>query len=79
MFQEKVLGHEGLGPARPEESAQATQQVKEDYEYVLLHRGTLRSIVGLDKPAGALVDRSIYEFAIHRFEDALHRFEVLFR
>jgi len=40
-------------------------QVKEDYKYVL-HRGTLRSIVGLDKPAGALFDRSIYEFAIHR-------------
>ena len=53
-----------ISPVR--KSAQATQQVKEDYEYVLLHRGTLRSIVGLDKPAGALVDRSIYEFAIHR-------------
>jgi hypothetical protein len=65
VFQEKVLGHEGLGPARPEESAQAAQQVMEDYEYVL-HRGTLRSIVGLDKPAGVLVDHSIYEFAIHR-------------
>jgi len=41
-------------------SCSSGDQVKEDYEYVL-HRGTLRSIVGLDKPASALVDRSIYE------------------
>ena len=38
------------------------RRLKGDYKYVL-HRGTLRSIVGLDKPAGALFDRSIYEFA----------------
>jgi hypothetical protein len=38
--------------------------VKQDYEYVL-HRGNLGSIVGLDKPADALFDRSIYEFATH--------------
>jgi len=31
----------------------------------VLHRGNLGSIVGLDKPAGALFDRSIYEFATH--------------
>jgi len=38
--------------------------VKQDYEYVL-HRGTLGSIVWLDKLAGTLFDRSIYEFATH--------------
>ena len=32
----------------------------------MLHRGNLGSIVGLDKPPGALFDRSIYEFATHR-------------
>ena len=32
----------------------------------MLHRGNLESIVGLDKPAGALFDRSIYEFATHK-------------
>jgi hypothetical protein len=31
----------------------------------VLHRGNLESIVGLDKPPGALFDRSIYEFATH--------------
>jgi hypothetical protein len=41
--------------------------VKQDYEYVL-HRGNLGSIVGLDKPAGALFDRSIYEFATHTMQ-----------
>jgi hypothetical protein len=39
--------------------------VKQDYEY-MLHRGNLGSIVGLDKPPGALFDRSIYEFATHK-------------
>jgi hypothetical protein len=34
-------------------------------------RGTLRSIVGLDRPAGALFDRSIYEFAIHRLNQRI--------
>jgi len=38
--------------------------VKEDHDDVL-HRGTLQSIVGLDKQTGALFDRSVYEFAIH--------------
>ena len=70
MFQKKILGHEGLGSAGPEESAQAAQQVKEDDEYVL-HRGTLRSFVGLDKPAGALFDGSSYQFAIHRESSSL--------
>jgi hypothetical protein len=39
--------------------------VKQDYQYVL-HGGSLGSIVGLDKPAGALFDSSVYEFATHR-------------
>jgi hypothetical protein len=41
-------------------------QVKQDYEYVL-HRGNLGLIIELDKPAGTLFDRSIYEFATHKW------------
>ena len=49
-----------LASSRADLVARPGRGAKQDYEYVR-HRGTLRSIVGLDKPASALVDRSIYE------------------
>ena len=43
----------------------------------MLHRGSLRSAVQLDKPAGMPFDRSFYEFAIHSVSASMRQCRVI--
>ena len=54
----------------PQTRIRSAKPAQVDVGKDVLHRRSLRSIVRLDKLAGALFDRSIHEFATHRLSSA---------